>query len=132
MTLVKLNHGHWMPFRTNDMSTMPTQPACNLVEADDHFRIDMMVPGFGKKDIKVQVENMLLTISADLDLKSEPKEERIMRQEFAREGFSRVFRLSHWVDGENIAASYDQGILTVRIPKKEAAITKPGREIKIA
>lgn len=109
-----------------------TMPAVNILETKDEFKLEIAAPGLSRIDYSVKVENNVLTISSEKEEKKEEKETRFMRREFSYSSFSRSFTLPQSVDAEKINASYNEGILTVTIPKKEEAKEKPAREIKIS
>lgn len=109
-----------------------TMPAVNILETKDDFRLEIAAPGLSRKDYQVKVENNVLTISSEKEEKKEEKEIRFMRREFSYSSFLRSFTLPQSVDADKINASYNEGILTVTIPKKEEAKEKPAREIKIS
>lgn len=105
-------------------------PNVNILERTEGFELQMMAPGYTKQDLKLSMENEILTISAE-QKKEELKEgERFTRREFLHSAFSRSFRLPESVDAEGIQAEFTDGILRVRIPKAAAAKPKT-REISI-
>ena len=108
------------------------QANANIIEGEKAFEIQMAVPGYSKKDIQIKVENGLLTVSNESPESVKDQDLRYVRREFSLEGFKRSFRLSRWTDHESISARFENGILRINIPKKEEAITKPSREIKIS
>jgi HSP20 family protein len=103
----------------------------NIVETKENFRIEMAVPGYSRSEIKITLDGQVLTISGDKEADASNEEETYLRREFARKSFSRSFRLSTLVDSANIVAKQENGILLVTIPKTEAAIPKPAKEIEI-
>lgn len=108
-----------------------TLPSVNIRENGKEFNIELAAPGFSKNDFKVNVEENVLTISAER--KEEKKEEngRFTRKEFSYNTFSRSFTLPQIVNGEKTDAKYTDGILKLCIPKKEEAKTLPKKEIKV-
>lgn len=104
--------------------------AVNIVEAPDHYRIEMAAPGLKKDDFELKMDNGVLTISVDKDWELEEGHE-FRRREFAYYCFERSFMLPDTVDVDHIKASYKNGILTVTLPKKEEAKEKPPRKIEI-
>jgi len=115
-----------------DFDRRMTTPAVNIVEGKDDFRIEVAAPGLDKNDFKINVENNVLTISAEMEDKQEEKNEHFMRREFNYSSFSRSFTLPESMDTEKISAKHKDGILHVVIPKKEEAKEKPARSIKIS
>jgi HSP20 family protein len=105
-------------------------PKVNIVERDDEFELHLLAPGSSKEDLKLTLENDVLTISAEKRAEELKENERYTRREFSYNAFSRSFRLPDTVDTEAIRADYVNGVLQVRIPK--AAPAKPKtREIGI-
>jgi HSP20 family protein len=107
-------------------------PAVNIIESKDDFRIEVAAPGLDKADFRINIENHVLTISAEKEEKQEAKEEHFMRREFNYSTFSRSFTLPDSMDTEKINAKHKDGVLNVIIPKKEEAKEKPARTINIS
>ncbi len=97
------------------------QPAVNVVETEDSFKLELAAPGFYKQGFSVNIENDLLTVTAKHETKSEETKERYTRREFAVASFKRSFKLPKTVNQEAIAAVYENGILNVTLGKKEEA-----------
>lgn len=116
----------------NFSNTNTTLPAVNIKEDNDGFEVEMSAPGFTKDDFKIELNNSLLTISSDKKIEKETKDgQQFTRREFSYQSFSRSFTLPETVEGENIAAKYKNGILTISLPKKEEAKPKPAKQIEI-
>lgn len=128
MTLVKLNNRpihHFLDEFLNDFPAFPgkslyPQAPANITETPESYKLDLNVPGRSKEDFKLNIENDLLTIS--YEKKDEVKEEaaQSIRREFTYTSFKRSFSLEENVDVENIQAKYENGILSIQLPKKEA------------
>ena len=97
------------------------QPAINVVETENSFKLELAAPGFDKQDFSVNVENDFLIVSANRETNKEETNERYTRREFAVASFKRSFKLPKTVNQEAIAAVYENGILNVTIGKKEEA-----------
>ena len=106
-------------------------PLANIVETKEDFRIELTVPGFSKSDFKIKLEDQVLHISSDREETGINQEESYIRHEFSCTAFNRSFHLSYLVDSGSIIAKYENGILSVNIPKTEQAKSKPAREIAI-
>ena len=104
-------------------------PAMDLVETADAFVVRADLPGLKQDDVKLEVEDQVLTISGERRAEHEEREEGFYRLERAFGGFSRSLTLPKGVDAEAVSASFTDGVLEVRIPKPEQA--KP-RRIEIA
>jgi HSP20 family protein len=92
-----------------------------VFEDKDAVKIVAEVPGVRPEDVKISLENNLLTIRGEKRQQAEEKTERVHRYERTYGTFERAFSLPTTVDPEKIAASYADGILTVTIPKAERA-----------
>lgn len=110
-----------------------TLPAVNVRETDDDFFLELAAPGMSKKDFKINFQNNLLTISSEKTEKTEDTNDGYSRKEFSYTSFQRSFTVpGNEVDSDKITASYADGILNVKIPKREEVKPKPAREIKIS
>jgi len=107
-------------------------PAVNIIEGDDNYTIEVAAPGLEKKDFHIELENNCLTISSEKEQKSEETREKFARKEFSYSSFRRSFILPETVNNEKIQANYKDGILYVKVPKKEEAKVKPARQIAIS
>ncbi len=118
--------------RNNFSDTNTTLPSVNIKETTDAFEVEVAAPGFNKSDFNIELNNGVLTISSEKQISEEVKDdERIARQEFSYQSFTRSFTLPELVEDEKITAKYKNGILTINIPKKEEAKPKPAKQIKI-
>ena len=99
-------------------------PACDVFEDKDAIKIVAEVPGVKPEDVKLSLENNLLTIRGEKRQQAEERTERVHRYERSYGQFERTFALPGTVDPENIQATYEHGILTVTLPKAEKARPK--------
>jgi HSP20 family protein len=99
------------------------QVPVNLRETDKTYEMSLVVPGLSKEDLKVNVNNDLLTISYEQkeEQNQQNTQEGWLRKEYRMHSFSRSFSLDDTVDASKISASYDSGILHLTLPKKENA-----------
>jgi HSP20 family protein len=104
----------------------------NVRETADDFAIELAAPGMKKEDFKVEVENDLLTISSEKEHKEEKESDGYSRKEFSYASFSRSFTLPKSVLGDQISATYEDGVLHLRLPKREEAKLKAPRLVKIS
>lgn len=95
-------------------------PPVNISRSNDAYDIEMAVPGFGKEDFKVSVEDGILKISGEHKAEQEKKEKNYTRREFSFSSFERSFRLPEDCNAENVEAKYENGVLHVRVPIKVA------------
>jgi HSP20 family protein len=91
----------------------------NIKEKEKSYEIEVVAPGFEKADFKINVDQDVLTISAEK--KEEAKEENVkqIRKEFSYRSFKRSFTIDDKVDATGIEAKYVNGVLTLNLPKKE-------------
>jgi HSP20 family protein len=94
-------------------------PAMDLIETDDHFVLRADLPGLGEEDVNIEVEDRVLTISGERKAEHETTKEGYHRVERAFGAFSRSLTLPEGIDPEAVAATFDRGVLEVRIPKPE-------------
>lgn len=114
--------GSWpLQGQENGALTSSWIPACDVFEDKDAVKIVAEVPGVRPEDVKISLENNLLTVRGEKRQQAEEKTERVHRYERTYGTFERAFSLPTTVDPEKIAATYTNGILTVTIPKAERA-----------
>jgi len=106
----------------------PWSPAVDIYETPDALVLKADVPEIDLKDIDVRVENQTLTLAGERRFEGESEGKGYHRIERSYGQFTRSFSLPSTVDAEKVAAEYHNGVLTVKLPKKEAA--KP-RQVKI-
>ena len=94
-------------------------PAMDLVESGDEFVLRADLPGLGEEDVNIEVEDNVLTISGERKSEHEQRGDGYYRLERASGSFSRSLTLPEGVDPESVHASFDRGVLEVRIPKPE-------------
>ncbi len=115
------------PFRTFDWlpAEVPTAaawvPVVDIFEENDKIRIVAELPGVKPEEVKISVEGNLLTITGTKEQVAEEKAEKVHRYERSYGSFERTFTLPATVEPEKIKAAYDNGVLTVTLPKLEAA-----------
>ena len=108
-----------------------TMPAVNIVDNDKEYDIEVAAPGKKKEDFNINLQDDILTISCSRKDEKKETEKNYSRQEFCYSSFSRSFNLTDDVDREKINAKYDNGILTLSLPKKEATVTNNVKQIDI-
>jgi HSP20 family protein len=94
-------------------------PAMDLVETDEHFVLRADLPGMTESDVNIELEDNVLTVSGERKSEHEERGEGFYRVERAFGKFSRALTLPRGIDGEAVAASFENGVLEVRIPKPE-------------
>ena len=93
----------------------------SIKEKDNGYELAMEVPGFNKEDLKLDLEDGYLTISAEHNTTNEEKdnEGHIIRQERYYSNTKRSFYVGNEVTEQDIQAKYDKGVLNIFVPKKE-------------
>ena len=129
-------------FFTKEMDGFSTQtakrnslPAVNIKEDESSFQLEVVAPGRNKEDFQVKFDQGVLTISAKQDDEQESKNEQsnYLKREFRHGNFQRSFRVEEKeVNGDNIVAKYENGVLYLSLPKREEAKPKPARQIEVA
>ena len=111
------------PDITKSVGVKPFQgtayPKVNVYEYDDKVGIIAEIPGLEKKQIKVEVEDGVLTISGDKHTVWDEAKAKVLRRELKQSSFKRQFTLGEELDGDNISANFKDGILSISIPKIE-------------
>ena len=118
-------------FDYNFQNNLATLPAANIKETKDEFILELAAPGMKKSDFKIEVNNNVLSISSEKENNKEESNEGFTRKEFSYHSFTRSFNLPQTVNKDAIAASYEDGLLNITIPKREEAKEKPARFIEI-
>lgn len=109
-----------------------SRPAVNIRETKDHFSIELAAPGMNKEDFGVDYENGQLTISATKKEEDKENEDEFLRREYCYHSFQKTFNVSEdMVNTDKIHAKYENGILSVLLPKKQEAKEKSTKKIKI-
>ena len=114
-------------------STLNRTPAVNIAENENEFQIELAAPGLKKEDFKINLEQDLLSVSAEIkDEKTEADGAKTYnRREYSYSSFMRTFTLPETADHAHIAAEYKDGILYIKVAKKEEAKIQ-SREISIS
>ncbi len=111
------------PDITKSVGVTPYQgsayPKVNVYEYDDKVGIVAEIPGLDKKQLEVSVEEGVLTIAGDKHSAFENDGAKVLRRELKQSSFKRSFELGDQLDGDNINASFKDGVLSVAIPKIE-------------
>src|SRR5213080_2599529 len=115
--------------RTGEESNLtPWAPAVDIYETENELAVKADLPDVNPKDLDIRVENNILTIRGERKFEKKVNEENYLRVERSYGSFARSFTLANTVNTEAIKADYQNGVLTLSIPKKEEA--KP-KQIKV-
>ena len=102
---------------------------CDIYEKDNNYHIEMDVPGYDKKDIKLEVKDGYLTVTAKKESNEKEEKKNYLRKERSYIESSRTIALGD-VDADKIDASFNNGTLFITIPKAKAIENKKYIEIK--
>ena len=94
-------------------------PAMDLAEHEDHFTLTADIPGVEPGDVHIEVEDRVLTVRGERRAEQHEEKAGMLRVERATGAFHRSLTLPEGVDADAVAATFDKGVLTVRIPKPE-------------
>ncbi|MEO5603519.1 MAG: Hsp20/alpha crystallin family protein [Cyclobacteriaceae bacterium] len=106
-------------------------PTANITENPKEFKLELAAPGLERKDLKVQVENHVLEISAEKEQDKKESDEDYSRREYSFNSFVRSFNLPENVNEEMIDAKYENGILRLVIPKLQETGIKDTHKIAV-
>ena len=99
-------------------------PKVNVYEYDEKIGVIAEIPGLDKKDLNVEVEEGVLTVSGEKSHGFDEGKAKVIRRELKHSSFKRQFTLGDMLDGDNISANFKDGILSIEIPKIEPTLPK--------
>ena len=99
-------------------------PKVNVYEYDTKIGVIAEIPGLDKKDLNIEVEEGVLTVSGDKSHGFDEGKAKVLRRELKHSSFKRQFTLGEQLDGDNISANFKDGILSIETPKVEPALPK--------
>jgi HSP20 family protein len=117
-----------LPVREGELPTRAWAPAVDICENENNIVLKAELPGVDPKDVEVRVEDNTLYLKGERKFEKDTKEENYHRIERSYGSFARSFALPNSIDAEKVAAEYQDGLLTLTLPKREE--TKP-KTIKI-
>lgn len=136
-----MNRNLWMPEEFNDFfdtDFMPrvnaTAPAINVKESEKGYTVELAAPGLTKDDFIVNVDNdgnLHIKIENKSNKKEEDKKSHYLRREFSYSKYEQTLLLPDDVEKEKIAATVNNGVLTVDLPKIEKKEEKTARQIEV-
>ena len=136
-----MNRNIWMPEEFNDFfdtDFMPrvnaTAPAINVKESEKDYTVELAAPGLTKDDFTVNVDNdgnLHIKIENKSNKKEEDKKSHYLRREFSYSKYEQTLLLPDDVEKEKIAATVNNGVLTVDLPKIEKKEEKTARQIEV-
>ncbi len=136
-----MNRNLWMPEEFNDFfdtDFMPrvnaTAPAINVTESESDYKVELAAPGLTKDDFNVNIDddgNLHIKIENQSKKNDEDKKRHYLRREFSYSKYEQTLLLPDDVEKTKIAASVNNGVLTVDLPKVEKTVVKNARQIEI-
>lgn len=102
----------------------------DILDRGDHYELQAELPGFDKQDIKIDVSDGCLTITAQHNAQSEEKKEHFVRKERRYGSYSRSFDIAG-IKADQIKASYQHGVLSLKLPKENQKKLENSRQIEI-
>jgi HSP20 family protein len=112
-----------------EVSNRAWVPPVDIQETTDGYRLQAELPGLTKDDINITLENNVLRLSGERKFERDAKKENFQRIERTYGAFTRAFALPQQVNSEGVQAAFENGVLTITVPKAEQA--KP-RKIAIS
>ncbi|MGO3307251.1 MAG: Hsp20/alpha crystallin family protein, partial [Sphingobacterium sp.] len=97
-------------------------PAVNISEEESSYKVELAAPGLKKSDFSIKVDKNLITVSVDKGEDKASEDKVFSKKEFSYISFIRSFSLPESVDYTRIDATYEDGVLTLSVGKKEEAI----------
>ncbi len=136
-----MNRNLWMPEVFNDFfdtDFMPrvnaTAPAINVKESEKDYTVELAAPGLTKDDFNVNIDddgNLHIKIENKSQKEEEGKKSHYLRREFSYSKYEQTLLLPDDVDKAKIAASVNNGVLTIDLPKVEQTVVKNARQIAV-
>lgn len=99
-------------------------PSMDISETDKEMKIEMDIPNYDPKDVNIEVENNVLTVSGEISEEKETEKKKYYRHERYYGSFQRSVALPNYVDVDRIESTSKNGCLTIAIPKKAGAERK--------
>jgi HSP20 family protein len=118
----------FLPLGAEPFSMGAWSPSCDIYETDNEIVVKAEIPGVKKEDVKLSMQDNVLTFSGERKFEEKTKKDNYLRVERGYGGFSRSFTLPPSVDASKISAEFKDGLLEVKLPKLEQA--KP-KEVQI-
>lgn len=118
-------------FLKMDYNYGESTPSVNVTENEHEFQLEYLVPGFKKEEIKVALEQNVLTVKAERKTEQIDEQKRYTRKEFSFSSFKRSFTLPENIDIEKMSAKHEHGILNIVLPKKVEEKKTTTKEIEI-
>ncbi len=142
MTNVRLNQPAFRTldsFFDNFLSDLPAVqkrnesnfPAVNISENKDAYELEFNAPGIKKDDFKITFDQSILSVSFEKEVEKKEETKKFIKKEFSAQSFKRSFTLDEKINADAIEAKYENGVLTLSLPKVEEVKVLP-KEISIS
>ncbi|MDR1543364.1 MAG: Hsp20/alpha crystallin family protein [Prevotellaceae bacterium] len=142
MTLIR-NNQNWLPFVLNDLlekgvveKADEETPAINIKEYKTGFEVEIAAPGLKKEDFSIRIDeddNLVISAEKKTESEVEENERHYIRKEFGYVAFTEKLSLPENADKEAVTAKFDNGVLTISVPKvSEEELKKAQKTIEIA
>ncbi|MCF7821717.1 MAG: Hsp20/alpha crystallin family protein [Mariprofundaceae bacterium] len=112
------------PHSAEVTETSSWMPSVDIRETEDALVVQAELPGIDKKDVKLEIKDGVLTISGERRYEKDVKEENVHRIERSYGSFARSFSLPSNIEADKVNAEMKEGVLHVRLPKRESAKPK--------
>jgi HSP20 family protein len=104
----------------------------NVIESEKDYNVEIAIPGFKKEEIKIDVNDDVLTITGSYENSKNETTANFTKKEFSKKSFTRTFQIPEDVDGDKISAKVEDGILNIKLDKKTPQIEeKKTKQIEI-
>lgn len=114
----------WQPSVVDLSTSGAINPRCNMSEDSANYYLKVEMPGIAKDQIKVELNNNILSISAERKEETRKEDEKQYYAEFSHGSYYRAMTLPNAVDEKKIEATFENGILSLKVPKSEASKPK--------
>lgn len=116
-------------FPTFEKEIVKTTPSVNVKETENEFVVEVAIPGVKKEDVKVELNENVLSISSETKKETDESNEKYTRKEFSYSTFKRSFTVDEdSIDTEKIEAKFENGLLNIHLAKKVKA--EPEKKVK--
>lgn len=107
-------------------------PTANIKESKKDYMLELAAPGLERKDFNIEIDNNILSISAEKEEETKKEEGDYSRKEYSFNSFCRTFTLPENIKEDNIKAKYENGVLKLTIPKLKESPVKPAHKIDVS
>lgn len=121
----RLTNRDW--FNSNDLETANVgtwNPSVDIMDRENEYVVTAEIPGMKEDDVHISLKDNVLTLRGEKKSEVEDEEDNRYYRERVYGNFQRMFRLDAEVDADNVRAEYEQGILTIHLPKSKETMAK--------